>query len=551
MDKIHNISIGGFAFVIEDEAYLNLKTYLQKIKISLEKSGDVDEIIADIEFRIVELLKERMKTREVVNGGDVMHIIGVMGQPEDYLSEEIESEETYTSSHSGQAKTIKKLYRDPDDKKLGGVLSGLGHYLGIDAVWLRVLLLVLPFMDIFLVGISTGSIIIAYLILWIAIPEAKTASQKLEMRGEPVNFDSIKDFFVNSPSDENGEAPRAAKSSSVLGNLMNLFVKLITFVAVFVLVLVAFSLVISLVAVIFGLGVAGFGAGIAGLSLSDYLPYLVENNWEIWIFYISFALVMLMPAIGLLLLVMRLISKRYQAPRWAGISVVAMFFVGFLGLTILTISVLRNFQRTSTRTEVLTIPKNDSILRVDWKEKDFEDLIKEERDVFYYENPRDLRVAAAKESENYLKLNYITKGENTEQAEENQKYTVFPFEIDSSYLSVNNIVGVKKEGKWRNQVIKPTLYLAENQKVTFLEKQYVRNDNGNDFYVKPNIIYIFAKGELHCLHCEEKNNDPEATDGAEEKLNMEIGENGIDLEIKDEDENVKVKIDDNGIKINN
>ena len=131
MDKTYNISLGGFAFNIDDAAYTILRKYLNDIKISLHNSPGVDEIIGDVEYRMAELLHERMMGREVVNLTDVDHLIKVMGQPEDFYTEEFLDDESITSNAGTKAfyaksgTNKKKLFRDPDDKMLGGVASGL------------------------------------------------------------------------------------------------------------------------------------------------------------------------------------------------------------------------------------------------------------------------------------------------------------------------------------------------------------------------------------------------------------------------------------------
>ncbi len=132
-------------------------------------------------MRISELLSEKLLSdKHVIGLKEIDEVIAVMGQPEDYI---IEDDSKAESNYQAYKKS-KKLYRDKDKGVIGGVAAGLSHYLGIDVVWIRVILL------LFFFGFGTG--ILAYIILWIATPEAVTTSEKLEMTGEPVNISSIK-----------------------------------------------------------------------------------------------------------------------------------------------------------------------------------------------------------------------------------------------------------------------------------------------------------------------------------------------------------------------
>lgn len=183
MNKTVNINLGGMFFHIDENAYQKLSRYFEAIKRSLTNSNGQDEIIKDIEMRIAELFSEKHANgKQVITLEELDEVIAVMGQPEDYR---IDSDENEASApkFTQQTKATKKLYRDKDGGIIGGVLAGLGHYFGIDKVWIRVLFLILLF--------TFGFGIIPYIILWIVMPEAVTTSEKLEMTGEPVTISNI------------------------------------------------------------------------------------------------------------------------------------------------------------------------------------------------------------------------------------------------------------------------------------------------------------------------------------------------------------------------
>lgn len=182
MKKTITINLGGIVFNIDDDAYAKLKNYLDQIEhyFSGEKEGK--EILSDIENRIAELFQERIKdSARVVDLKDVNEVIGILGDPQEIGDPEGTNgtgrKTRYTSS------AYRRIYRDPDNRILGGVCSGMGAYWQIDPLIFRIIFLVA------FLGLGVGLII--YLILWIVIPEAKTAAQKLEMHGEPVNVSNI------------------------------------------------------------------------------------------------------------------------------------------------------------------------------------------------------------------------------------------------------------------------------------------------------------------------------------------------------------------------
>lgn len=182
MNKTLSIGLAGFSFVIEEHAYIKLSDYLSALRNSLD-ANEADEVMHDIEIRIVEILREQMAKREVVNDEDVEKVIAQIGKPEvieeqeqAYFSEKTEKPRAF----SGQ----KQLFRDPEGKILGGVSGGLGHYFGIDKVWVRLIFIILIF--------AKGFGLLLYPILWLVIPVANSASDFLKMKGKPANFDNLK-----------------------------------------------------------------------------------------------------------------------------------------------------------------------------------------------------------------------------------------------------------------------------------------------------------------------------------------------------------------------
>ena len=184
MKKTVSANLGNRVYNIDDDAFVRLKEYLDHIESYFSDDKEREDIINDIELRISELFTERMKPdKQVITLQDVDEVIRIMGDPH-----EISGSEEQPHRASGEKRTgPRRIYRDPDDRMLGGVCGGLGAYLGIDPVIIRVLFVLC--LIIFGIGF------LVYIILWIVIPEAKTTAQKLEMRGDTVNASNIGNFF--------------------------------------------------------------------------------------------------------------------------------------------------------------------------------------------------------------------------------------------------------------------------------------------------------------------------------------------------------------------
>lgn len=183
MKRALKVNIAGQAFDIDEDAYRRLSRYLKALDNHFSKQEAGNEIISDIEVRVAELLRERQnRGRQVISMDDIEEIIAVMGYPEDFDQEDMSD---VTSERVVEVRRPKRLYRDPDNRVLGGVCGGLGMYFDVDPIIIRILFLVIFF--------GAGFGLLVYIILWIVIPKAHTISQKLEMRGEKVTISKIKD----------------------------------------------------------------------------------------------------------------------------------------------------------------------------------------------------------------------------------------------------------------------------------------------------------------------------------------------------------------------
>ncbi|MDO9613105.1 MAG: PspC domain-containing protein, partial [Bacteroidota bacterium] len=170
MKKTFTINISGSVFHIDDDAFEKLQKYLQLLNRHFGTAIEGQEILQDIEARIAELFIEKTANKvEVVTNEMVDEVIARMGKPEVFMdSEEETSAKTQAEGafQDGEQKKRRRLYRDGDNRVIGGVCSGLGAYFNIDPVILRVIFVVLFFLGV-------GASFLIYIILWIVVPKAK------------------------------------------------------------------------------------------------------------------------------------------------------------------------------------------------------------------------------------------------------------------------------------------------------------------------------------------------------------------------------------------
>lgn len=189
MKKTENISLAGYSFTIEEDAYAVLDKYLKDIRGVFAEDDNAEEIASDIEERIAELLSEKCKSGIVVNLDMIDAVKQQIGDPATLAQEEADAQPTQQGKPVARKK---KLYRNIDERVLGGVCSGLGSYFGLDKVLFRII-----FMILFFIGFADDGLfcisVIAYICLWIAMPAARTVEQKCEMKGKPMNLSGWKD----------------------------------------------------------------------------------------------------------------------------------------------------------------------------------------------------------------------------------------------------------------------------------------------------------------------------------------------------------------------
>lgn len=310
MNKTLSIGLAGFSFTIEEHAYIKLSDYLAALRNSLE-ANEAEEVMHDIEIRMVEIFKDSLGKREVINDDDVEKVIAQIGKPE-VIEEQEEayfSEKTSTKKNqrtSGGFQSQKQLFRDPEKQKIAGVCAGLAHYVGMDvaamrAIWVGLFLIMMP-----LPG-SPMLIVFLYLILWLVMPKAETAADFLKMKGKPINFDNIKEEsnkivqFANESTQRFGEIYNENKL--YINKAGNGFWNVIRYI------LGALFGAIGLVLLFSSFAVFGV-AGTSNINFFDNLGfYLQDSNLGFLAIAVSF-LTIFIPALVFCYIAMKLFSPK-------------------------------------------------------------------------------------------------------------------------------------------------------------------------------------------------------------------------------------------------
>ncbi|MCO4780131.1 MAG: PspC domain-containing protein [Flavobacteriaceae bacterium] len=340
MNKTLTINLANSIFNIDENAYQALQRYLEAVKKYLTGTQGNEEILADVEARISELFSEKLThEKQVIVLQDVEQIIQVMGQPEDYsIDEDIFDEVPKTKTST----RVKKLYRDGDQKLMGGVCSGIGHYLSIDPLWIRLLFIVFLF--------GGGFSVITYIILWAIVPEATTTAQKLDMQGEAANlsniekkikegFDSVSDTVKNADYKGVENAVKEGGNSfikalgdfigiifstmgKIISTIFNLFGKFIGLL----LILIGSA---TLLGLFFGLFTVGI-LDLSNLSGIQFFPLINASELPIWVLSILLFLAVGIPFYGLLYVGLTVVAKNLK--KMGNITKVSLFSIWFVAV---------------------------------------------------------------------------------------------------------------------------------------------------------------------------------------------------------------------------
>ena len=362
MKKIININLSGRLIPIEDSAYEILSQYLGSLKKYFSKEEGGDEIISDIESRIAEVFQDKLKKgAHCITDEDVIALKASMGTPEqfdDAAGESTQQQQAEDPSDAGYIpRPRKRLYRDPENKVLSGVCSGLGAYFNIDPVIFRIIFALLA-----IGGFGTG--ILVYFILWIATPSADTAAEKLEMRGERVDLNSIRTTIQEELNHMKSQVKNVGddirnfsqgRGRQVGNDIESFFVSLASGLGkVLVFVTKGFFYFFAVVLLIC-LIVAGIAIAVSSAALFPIEDLLISTPGQGMLVWASIGLLIGIPIVALVIFIIRKLTGVKETNRYAGYALTFLWLLGLVLAGIVTTSLVKDFRRPITETEVFAI----------------------------------------------------------------------------------------------------------------------------------------------------------------------------------------------------
>ncbi|MBD0776719.1 PspC domain-containing protein [Maribacter sp. ANRC-HE7] len=570
MNKTVNINLANRLFHMDEEAYNKMRRYLESIKRSFANTPGSDEIQADIEARIAELFYEKLKDeRQVITLKEVDDVISVMGQPEDYMiDEDIFEDEPINKSKAATGTTgrVKKLYRDMEHKYIGGVCSGLEHYLGLDALWIRIIFILL--------AVTTGFGFIAYILLWILVPEAVTTSQKLDMTGKPVNISNIErkvkegidDVADRVKSVDYEKVGNKVKSSGktffdTLGDIIMFLFKVFGKFIGILLILIGAATLIGLFIGLFTVGVLDM-IHIPGV---DFYNMVNSTNAPVWFVSLLAFFVVGIPFFFVLYLGLKILVNNLKSiGNIAKFSLLGLWLISLITLVVLGIrqaAAHAYSDSISVEQSIKFEVPNDTLLISMQPSEYFEKrrnmaidgvmvtATDEGEEILVSDDVR-LSLKKSKDSIVRVKIRKDANGSSFNEAKEIARNIEYSYTVEGNSIVFDDFLISAMQYKFRDQEVWITLYVPEGKTIQFDSESKrcipisARNDQDmGRCDLSKHIWSMGTDGELKCQDCPEVIEDEEGND------RIIINEDGIDIDIKDNGDSFKMKIDGNGVKI--
>jgi phage shock protein PspC (stress-responsive transcriptional regulator) len=564
MRKTLNINLGGMAFIIDENAFELLHNYLEALKRKFNNEAERTEIMNDIESRIGELLSQRLdKSKEVIGIEDVQFVTDAMGKPDDIAGGETEeagntttgqTTTTGAASSAPGASIKKRLFRDPDDAKIGGVISGLCHFFGIqDPVWMRIAALILIFF-------TSGVIIFVYILLLIIVPKAQTAAEKLQMKGEPVNINTIEKEIKDA-------ANRAGESVNSFVKDQNIFERLwdaVLSMARVLLKLFGMVMIITAMSCLIAVAVCFFAFYVLGSTQYNAASHmLVDSGNMIRLFSVGFFLFVATPFMALVYLGLKILLGQRSRVRWFKFALLGGWVIGLLLLMISASKMLTNYKVSGTTTHdtVLMQPKNGTLyvqltdtsgkkLNKEWEENtnhsfnifpgqivingmDFDDM-----DRIPLGKP-GVQLMASENDSFYVQEVISAHGRNKNEAIANADMVIYSFSQTDSVLNLPLEYYIDKSGKWRIQQLKIRIAVPRGKQVKFADNidlwpATVKGDANYDDTYFANTTWTVEDGKVKCIEGENHKNA-----GDEDMKNRDSRMEKVEKKLKSAEEKLK------------
>lgn len=483
MKKTIKINISGIIFHVDEDAFVILDAYLNKLKKHFTNKTEGDEIITDIEYRIAELMQLKInEQKQVITIDDINEIISIMGKPEDLF--EADEEMNDNSSNESHGFQSKKFYRDIDNNVAGGICSGLSQHFNIDPIILRILFIVLAIP-------LAGFPVLLYFILWIVIPAAVTTQQKMDMKGGNYTvsdieqsvkneYEKVKDNFKNFK-----DSDRYQNTRENINQAGNGFVEILNFFGKLILTIIGITMIfagISLIASMFGAFV--FSDSVMFWTYTDQHHFLIPdflfsivNPKSVVLVAVCIVILIAAPIIAIIYWGLKL-TIRFKANDKI-ISIVASVAWILSAIILLGIGLFEvkeyAFSTSIDDSIEMELPEN-TILYINSSTNidDFSEIyfFEEGMDVYSHEEYPDriylepeLSIKYTSEDRISIKLEKEARGATNGKARKNAVNIEYNWHLKDSVLTIDPLFYHENKDKWAFPELDIVLYLPRGQKI--------------------------------------------------------------------------------------
>jgi phage shock protein PspC (stress-responsive transcriptional regulator) len=493
MKKSFSVNISGVIFQVDEDAYEQLHRYLDRLNLHFANTEGKEEIITDIEQRIAEMLSQKLGDHRVVTNSHIGEVISALGEPVDFddgPSEDPQPGRRYR----------RRLYRDPDDKVLGGVAGGMGSYFNTDPLWFRIAFIVLT--------IFGGSGLLIYLILWLIIPEARTAADRLEMRGEEININNIERTIKEEMADirrrfghwkDEGGRKKKDDARRVISSGGQILVTLFWVFFKVMAILIGIALVAGTAALILSLVLPGITFHrfplLFDVSLQELLTLIIGTPGMAGLALTASLLVVLLPLVALLWTGIRLIFNYKSRQRWLGGLFSTIWGISILFLVVIAVITINDFSTKGyhddraitmqslpdTLTVGLIPPHHESYFTLEERSGQFRSMyVTYDKNSMVLTGEPEIRFRQSHDNMVTIIVSKKARGSSRRAAEERAADIRYNTVTDSNAIRLGTLFNLPDDAIYRGQHVTVTLFIPEGKPFTcdnMLQQKYRMIEN--------------------------------------------------------------------------
>jgi len=482
MKKTITAHICGIVFTFEEEAFELLENYLSAVRMQLGKTADVEEILTDIESRIAELCTEQLtEINKVITVNIIEKITEQLGDPSVFgEGEATEFEET-------EKKLKKRFFRHPSDNMIGGVCGGIAAYTGVDSVWIRIF---------FIIAVVTfGFGVPLYIILWIVVPEAKTTAEKLQMQGEDINIENIKNKVINEKENvkkrwnkfnadmkdqqwSNNIERVVYKIFDVIGKVFKALFKALGGIFSFAFFFISLILILAVISLISGQNFMFFDNGdhLAWWNFDNFSSLFFTDDDYQTLFLTGCIIILLIPCAALIALGAKLLGAIKRVPKEFSISIIVAFIVGALIIINSGINIAKEYSTSNRVTSTEPLPMQSDTLVLDILNDDYFsnyvtnhqsekfELLQIQQDELIFGYPL-VDVARSADSLFHISVKKVANGFNQKEAINRAQNLDWNYQLTGNVLKAQPYFIAPLEDKWRNQRVYITIEVPINKTI--------------------------------------------------------------------------------------